>query len=167
MGRPTHLTDELRDRICELIASPLPTSKAVTRAGLGASTHYRWMQYGDPDLEPGDDWPDDLEPYREYRDAIACARAEAMEKLLDPIMRRAEGGDVVRKDKHGNETRVEWDSDWRAAAWLAERMFPDDLGPRQKLDHTGISAPVAQVVNVTTPEAQDAAREFLRIASGT
>lgn len=145
-GRPTKLTDELRADLCEHIASPMAVRHACAMVGLGESTFFDWMKRG-ADGEPG---------FAEFSEAVARARAEAASKLVAGIATAAAPMTWTNPDTGKKESISA--GDWRAGAWLAERMFPDEYGNRVQVDqHT------TGVLDINLPDgAGDAAAEFVR-----
>jgi len=122
MGRPTKLTPEVQDRIIQALKAGNYVETAAEYAGIGKTTFYRWMEQG-KQASRG--------IYREFRDAVMRARAEAEARNVAIIQQAAP-------------------DDWRAAAWWLERAFPDRWGARQKLEHSGPDgAPIAAEVRVT------------------
>ena len=109
MGRPTKLSPEVQDRIIQALKAGNYVETAAEYAGIGKTTFYRWMAQGDQESRG---------IYREFRDAVMRARAEAEARNVAIIQKAAP-------------------DDWRAAAWWLERAFPDRWGPRQKLEHSG------------------------------
>jgi transposase len=88
---------------------------AVRVAGIGASTHYRWMERG-----RGTRAAD--APYRLYREAVEAAVAEAEALRVAQVVRSAT-------------------MDWRAAAWLLERQVPERWAPRERRSRVGEEDP--------------------------
>lgn len=122
MGRPTKLTTEVQDRIIQALKAGNYIETAAEYAGIGKTTFYRWMEQGEQASQG---------IYREFRDAVMRARAEAEARSVALIQKAAP-------------------DDWRAAAWWLERAFPDRWGPRQKLEHSGPEGgPIPAEVRVT------------------
>lgn len=122
MGRPTKLTPEVQDRIIQALKAGNYVETAAEYAGIGKTTFYRWMARGEQASRG---------IYREFRDAVMRARAEAEARNVAIIQKAAP-------------------DDWRAAAWWLERAFPDRWGPRQKLEHSGPEGgPIPAEVRVT------------------
>ena len=115
MGRPTKLTPERHQQIIEYLRLGLTQEQAALAAGIHPGTLYRWLQRGDDPTAPP--------IYREFRDALKVARAEAERAYLTIIRSAAEAGT------------------WQAAAWFLERSFPDRWARRDRL-----------TVDVTTAE---------------
>lgn len=122
MGRPSKLTPERQKRIVDAIRAGNYVETAAEYAGIGKTTFYRWMEQGEQASHG---------IYREFRDAVMRARAEAEARSVALIQKAAP-------------------DDWRAAAWWLERAFPDRWGPRQKLEHSGPEGgPIPAEVRVT------------------
>lgn len=77
---------------------------ACKAVGIGASTFYRWMQTGEK-AKGG--------PYREFWEKVTASRSIAEVTLLDTLQKSAR-------------------TDWRAAAWLLERLFGDRYADKTK-----------------------------------
>jgi hypothetical protein len=148
-GRPTKLTPELTERLCEEIRKPRAISHACAAVGLHRATFHRWI--ADAEAE---DAPAEL---CDFRDEVARARADAAQILVDAIEKRALGYEVVKHTRGGEEIR-EWDSDWKAAAWLLERTAPDEYGNRTKVEHSGST----RIDIALPPGAGDAAAAFVQ-----
>lgn len=110
MGRPTKFTPDRADKILEALRLGVPQATAVTYAGVGESTYYRWLSDA---TKP--DAPDDL---REFREAVQAARAEAEVRSLAVIQ------NASRKT-------------WQAAAWFLERGFPHHWARTDRHEVTG------------------------------
>lgn len=107
VGRPSKLSDEVTDRICDVLRAGGYTATAVSVAGVGRSTFTDWMERGDPDGTRKDN-----APYREFREKVEYALAEGETRNVALIARAGS-------------------KDWKAAAWLLERRHPDRwAGPR-------------------------------------
>lgn len=119
-------TPELIAELCEHIASPMPVKHACGMVGIDESTFYRWMREASHD--------DATDEQRQFRQSIAGARATASDKLKAIVLRAATGYKVTKMSGSGKVVEAE-EFDWKAAAWLMERMFPDEFGNRQKIEH--------------------------------
>lgn len=110
-GRPSKLTPEAQARIIEALRAGNYQESAAAYAGVGVATFYRWMERGKRD---------DAEPeYREFREAVERARAEAEVRNVGLIQRSASEGT------------------WQAAAWFLERSFPNRWGRRERHEVVG------------------------------
>jgi hypothetical protein len=131
-GRPTDLTPETQGRIIEALRAGNYIDVACAYAGIGTSTYYRWMQRA---LDP--DAPD---IYREFREAVQRARAEAEIRNVGLIQRAASDGT------------------WQAAAWFLERSHPRKWGRHDRHEVTGPDGgPLEVAVDAESLEARLAA----------
>jgi hypothetical protein len=99
-GRPSKLTPEARDRLCRAIRAGCSLKDAALCAGIDRATLQRWLARGRAE-QAGE--------YCDLCGAVTRARAECEVRCLALINRAA------RKD-------------WRAAAWLLERRYPQRFG---------------------------------------
>ena len=129
MARPTKLTQDKIDEICNWLKLGYYQEDAATMAGISTSTDYDWMKKGDEaqkDLESGD--PSSLPAleedsevevinmYSEFSDSIKRARAEAEGAHIRNIRKAADNGT------------------WQASAWFLERSFAQKWGKRSTMD---------------------------------
>lgn len=116
MGRPSLLSDpERRDRIIRVFTDALekclPNTTACELAGISEATYYGWMSAGE----------EGLEPYASFYEAVTRARARGEECMVDVVHLAT----LEKRDAEGNPTGM---VDWKAAAWLLERRFPERYG---------------------------------------
>ena len=129
MARPTKLTPDVIEDICNWLKLGYYQEDAATMAGISASTFYDWMKKGDEGqkaLESGtssslpaiqeDGEVEIVDMYSEFSEAVKKARAEAEGAHLRNIRRAADNGT------------------WQASAWWLERSFPKKWGKRKTLD---------------------------------
>ena len=134
MARPTKLTQEITDRIVLAIRAGNYSKVAAEMAGIGETTFYRWLELGAKD--------DAKKEYREFRESIKRAEAEAEVRSVALIRQAADAGT------------------WQAAAWYLERKHGDRWGRNDKIrqEVTGANgAPVA----LSLEEAKKAVLAFL------
>ena len=119
MARPTKLTPDVIEDICNWLKLGYYQEDASTMAGISPSTIYDWMKKGDEGqkaLESGtssslpaiqeDGEVEIVDMYSEFSEAVKKARAEAEGAHLRNIRRAADNGT------------------WQASAWWLERSFP-------------------------------------------
>jgi transposase len=101
-GRPTKLpTDEAElTRLEQLIRAGATGEVAAQAVGVDPSTFDLWLQKG----------RNGVQPYRDFSERVARARAESEAGLVARIASVAGKGS------------------WQAAAWLLERRFPERWG---------------------------------------
>jgi transposase len=119
MGRRTKLTPEVHNLIVEAIRVGNYVETSAQAAGITKQTLYRWLEQAE------DDNADQI--YRDFRDALESARAEAEKMDLEII------------------TRAAHDGSWQAAAWKLERKHPNRWG---RVTRTEISGPEGQALKV-------------------
>jgi hypothetical protein len=119
VGRKAALTDEVADRIVQLLRAGNYVETAVAAAGVGRATFYEWLGRGDPDGTVGAD-----EPFRAFRERVDHARAEGEARNVALIANAAA-------------------TSWHAAAWMLERQYPDRWGKPGTQRTGGGAAPQA------------------------
>lgn len=100
-GRPTKLTPELQDKLCELLRVGIYADAACAIAGVAEPTFYEWLQRGESE-------PNSI--YAKFAEAIKKATSEAEYAAL--------------------RTLHEGENGWQAKAWFLERRFPRKYGRR-------------------------------------
>ena len=105
MARPTKLTPEVQDLIVDGINAGLTFRLTCARVGVNPSTFYRWLDTGETAK---------IGRYREFYEAVERAKADSALRLVSQITLQAL-------------------TDWRAAAFMLERRFPEDYGKRTEL----------------------------------
>lgn len=109
-GRPTKLTDEVREHIADLIRRGNYLSVAATRAGVDRGTVRRWLRQG-REARTG--------KYFEFRRAVEEAIVFAEVNDVEIIRKAAASGD------------------WRAAAWRLEHRYPQRYKRPSRHEVTG------------------------------
>ena len=104
MARPTKLTPELTREITSYIQDGNTPTISATLVGISPSTYFDWMSKGS-NQQPG---------FMEFSESIKRACAQSIVNRVAHISRVADSGN------------------WRAAAWMLERMAPESFG---KLSH--------------------------------
>ena len=104
-GRPTKLTPDVQELIVDGINAGLTFGLTCARAGVNPATFYRWLEKGET-AKSG--------VYSEFCDAVERAKADSALRLVSQITLQAP-------------------TDWRAAAFMLERRFPDDYGKRTEV----------------------------------
>lgn len=104
-GRPTSLTPQTQTVITEALTKGMTLKRALEVAGIAESTYWAWQRRA----REGE------EPFCSFAEAVTHARAKCQEELLDLIQIAA----IEPKN-------------WRAAAWILERRYPDEWGETVK-----------------------------------
>ena len=110
IGRPSKLTPELIETVCNEVRLGMPFSYAAIRAGISEPTFHKYKNRGTKDLEAGSD---SLEA--EFLKRLKEALADFMHKSLVVISAAPQR--------------------WQAQMTLLERRFPAEFGRRMALDH--------------------------------
>ena len=106
MGRPTKLTPELQADLVRFLRGGVYVTDACALVGIDQGTYHRWVAKAAEDDAP--------EEFREFREAVEKARAEAVARNVALVQKAA-------------------DHSWQAAAWWLERSRPDQYGRRTNL----------------------------------
>lgn len=107
VGRSAKLTEDVAKTIIAILELGGYVEVAAAAAGISKSTFYDWLERGAAEGTKKVD-----EPYRRFRERIEQARAKGETEAIALIQRHAM-------------------KDWKAAAWMLERQFPDRwAGPR-------------------------------------
>lgn len=134
MARPTKYTKETEAKICTALAAGVPRKWAAAAGNISQQTFETWMKAS----EAGTD-------YLGFFDSVKEAEEKAVPTLLL----------VIRNHATKN---------WTAAAWMLERMHPEEFA-RQRLELTGANGgPIEHQVapiqfNVVPPPNADKASE--------
>lgn len=131
MGRPSALTKEREDTFVNCMRAGGFIKHAAGVIGVAEVTVYVWLERGEAAdvLEnSGQDVPKDELPYLSFFRRVRQAQATFR---MDGVIKIKQAGAV----------------DWRATAWLLEKLSPNEFGNRTKLEHSGPNGapiPVAQ-----------------------
>lgn len=163
--RNTDCTPEVIAAVAKNIAEGLCNRDAARNAGIGESTFYAWLKRGKAELARVAKNPGRRklrpreEPFVEFVEAIKRAIPERKKALLAQIQKAAHGGEEILETRRiykrvkvkggkndGGYRKVLVEEtistktsspQWQAAAWLLERLHPDEFGKRSRLDvHT-------------------------------
>ena len=118
-GRSTKLTDSTWARIKGSVEDGNYARTAALAAGIGETTFYRWRQQGAQDRREGR-----RTRLAHFDEDLEAAQARAEEYHLEQITQAAQGNDAKP-------------SDWKAAAWLLERKYPDRFARRTAREISG------------------------------
>jgi transposase len=128
-GRPSKLTPQVHDKIITAIKAGNYLDTAARYAGVDPGTVHRWIAKGKDEQAPDE--------YRQFREAIESARAEAEARNVALIQQAANAGT------------------WQAAAWYLERTAHQRWGRKQSLEVSGQGGEPVQVeVDTTALEAK-------------
>ena len=102
IGRPSKLEDSRVEELVKWLKLGYYIEDACTMAGIGKTTYYRWLEKAE----------EGLEEYRDFRDSVQKARAEAEGAHIMNIRKAADNGG------------------WQASAWYLERSHPSKWGKK-------------------------------------
>ena len=102
IGRPSKLEDSRVEELVKWLKLGYYIEDACTMAGIGKTTYYRWLEKAE----------EGLEEYRDFRDSVQKARAEAEGAHIMNIRKAADIGV------------------WQASAWYLERSHPSKWGKK-------------------------------------
>jgi len=102
IGRPSSYTPALARAVCSAIASGLPVGVACRQHGIARQTLYDWRVQGRAGREP----------FAGFAARLERATAEAESRSVLAVVKAAK-------------------RDWRAAAWMLERRWPQRYALRQ------------------------------------
>jgi hypothetical protein len=127
---PTFETDpDVRKAILDAVELGLSDKDACTLAGISTRALMRWKNAQG-------------EAYRRFRHDLRCARMRGKEQRLDAIRRAF-------------DARAE-EPDWRAAAWLMARQYPEEFSEKRILEHVKASKPSNRRKALHDPEVRAA-----------
>lgn len=164
-GRPPVLLDtDVRHRLLEYVEKGNHLKTACALVGVHPATLYRWLDRADEADEAAlNDQPiDDVQRvYREFRDALALARARAQKLAVETVNRAMKGGDIISerplvgldgealRDDSGRilYERTYTQPDGRLAMTYLARTAPDMWGQNavQRVELTGAAGGAVQV----------------------
>ena len=132
-GRPTKLTPELQDKICEVIRAGNYFDTACNFVGIGERTGYEWLERGEGKHK--DRKSNDL--YKGFAQAVKKASSEAETRAVAEISAVRQGRKV--QDKDGNYiSDPKGEAVWQARAWWLERRYPKKYGRQERhTEHSG------------------------------
>lgn len=164
MGRPAKLDDVILlpdgqggktprvrwEVIVERIRSGIPPESAAEATGIGSSTYYRWMELGEERFEAGK-LRRARAGFREFREAVTRARAEA-------------------EAIHVAHVAGASSKDWRAAAFLLERSYPQRWRRRDTVHQAGPaegdpSVPATRVEHTVAEDAPSKLADLLDLVA--
>lgn len=108
-GRPTLLNPTRQAALLETIEQGMPLKQAAAMAGMSYDTLNNWQNRGENESAPPE--------YRQFCQLLRHSQDVAMQVHFSSIC------DAAKRD-------------WRAAAWMRERRYPEDFARHQQLEHS-------------------------------
>lgn len=135
MARPTKLTEELTQAICENIELGLSYVLSCKAVGISFETFASWIRRGATGEE---------KKYADFHNRVRAAEAICAKNCLERIREAA---------SHGT---------WAASAWLLERRYPADYGKHDNINMKTQAENLNINANTGTEEAESLRSEILR-----
>ncbi len=111
-GRPLSLDPATANTVVAILERGLPICDACAAAGIGETTFHRWMKKGLAASKKKQRTREE-EQFWKFWSGVNSAKGRGKVQLLDVLQKAA--------------TRAE-NPDWKAAAWMLERMYPMQFG---------------------------------------
>jgi hypothetical protein len=130
VARPTKLTDDLRQRVADYLRAGNPIDTAVRACDLAPSTHYEWMgkaealEHVDPAALRGKALNAALAKAGLPKDGTAPekrARIAALRRYRESVLDAIAASEATAVLRIASAAK----DDWRAAAWMLERTYPE------------------------------------------
>lgn len=163
VGKPSKLTPQLRDQLCEALRIGTTVENACDYVGIAPSTYYNWMAVGracasgiDHALKP--EFIEDQTSFLEFLEAVTRALAaaqfsavaalrngmvaatteeETVETFSEVRLRQSASGEQIpytyTRTKRTSKT-IHHPADWRAAESYLKRRHPREWSDRVTLD---------------------------------
>jgi hypothetical protein len=126
-GRKSRLTRDVQEQLTNYIKRGHFETMACAACGIAESTYFRWKELGEDHLEDRAGKKVLVKarsPYREFREAVEKAKAQARMVHIENI--RSAAFDTVTE---GDRTKI-IPKNWTASAWFLERTAPEMFGRR-------------------------------------
>lgn len=115
-GRPTSLDTEAANAIVGILQKGLPIEDAVAAAGVSEKSYFNWMRRGER-ASKARILKDSEKPFLQFFQSCKKARSLGKVARVTQIERAGMGDQNTPPD-------------WKAVAWLLERMHPEQFGRR-------------------------------------
>lgn len=141
-GRPPKITEELIERIANLIRGGNYIETAARAAGLPKQTLYEWLKKGQKPENP---------LYYKFRDAVEMAVAQSEARDLSMVDAYCHGS-AEKRDAKGQLVREAVKPNPNVLTWRLERRFPKRWGRQDRLDLTTTELTPQDAAEGMTPE---------------
>tara|TARA_Y100000310_G_C20595134_1_gene770118 strand:+ start:448 stop:1005 length:558 start_codon:yes stop_codon:yes gene_type:complete len=142
-GRPTKLTDELKNIIVQSVTIGVPLDTAASLAGISQSTLRLWAARGRHEL-------DRVNGNGRRR----ILQIEEIYVEFSEALRKAIGLAVLQRVKNIQDAEA-----WQSDAWWLERRYPEEFGRREALEVTGANKGPVEVEVTSISQVVKRARE--------
>lgn len=128
-GRPTALTPRVAETILGNLMDGIAIDASCALAGIHVATFHRWMQRGEQArimLDEHGAIPDEEERFRDFREAVMDARAQAERKATRIVMTAMDGGFVLSEEPIVDiEGQVQYDANTGQVLYKRSYKPPD------------------------------------------
>ena len=130
--RRTEITQDIIDRLLEVISAGNYNIVACQVAGIAEPTFYAWLKRGEADILAGHE-----NLYTQLIESLKCAQANQEAGIVGKLLSAVDGGEVTRRTvvhrKDGTEVETEEYSQpqWLGLMTFLERRHPDRWGRRE------------------------------------
>lgn len=169
MARPTICTPEVTKEICDNITLGMNNRDSAMLAGVSERSFYEWLQWGEAELERVAESPRRRvrirkRPFTQFSQSVGRARPLRKKVLVGRIQQAAQGTGTITETKtihkKGEPAQTvtvtkERHAEWAPAAWLLERLHPEEFGRRQRVDVYDWRIEVIEMLRAGTITPQD------------
>lgn len=173
MSKKGKFTPARKKALIEMLTRSVPVGIACDKLGINRTTYYLWKKKAET-YDPLDETTAELKEYHLFFERIYQARAESFQTILSEIMTMGVGyeteevteeytttEDGERTGETKTKKTIKTVRHPSAMMFLAERLFPDILGNRMKLDIEGLNELILREM------ARSAGRSESNTAEGT
>ena len=173
-GKRPECTPQMRKAICDNIICGLTNHDSAVLAGVSEGSFYAWLKRGEVEtarlaMHPHSRPRKYEARYVEFLKAVEKAKSQRKSLLLSRIQKAAKGGEqfteTKRTFKAGELTEEvitvkQMLPEWTAAAWLLERIHPQEFARRQRVDVFDWRQEVTELLKSGAITADDVYREL-------
>lgn len=127
-GAPITLTPDIQKAVCSALRAGNYIETACLYAKIGKTTFYDWLSRGEEEQEKpkkrGQEVDPEIQSLIEFSNAVREAIAHGEMVLVNSVEKHANGRPAKRDEVTGDIVPA-IENDWKAAAWMLERKFPD------------------------------------------
>ena len=142
-GRPGKLTPETIETLVDMVRDGNPFVTACEAAGINKDTRINWMRDAKKRLDDASQFVS-LHPDKEDEIYRAVSKHLEVQLFLETIKAEADYKKTLLKRVKKQSKR-----DWKAAAWLLAKRWPNEFGEKAQLEITGADGePVKQEIKL-------------------
>lgn len=157
-GRPSKISEELIERVANLIRGGNYIETAARAAGIPKQTLYEWLKKGQK--------PENALYYK-FRDAVETAVAQSEARDLAMVDAYCHGAPEKRDPKTGAVLREAVKPNPNVLTWRLERRFPKRWGRQDRIDLTTTElTPQEAAAELSVEQRQERIQALLRELRG-